>query len=111
MLIILVVLSKPSNKLSYDKSKDKTCELEYLQTYFVGALDSNDWELYTFFSSYFYLRLLPDLGFAVVCVRDLSRFFDWWPVSSQMLSNLSMMSLLLTCSSIVSSISSGMLFM
>ena len=70
MLITFVVLSKSTNKLSYNKSKDKVkaFQYDYLQTCLVGALDSKDWELSTFLSSLtsFDLRLLPDLGFAVV---------------------------------------------
>ena len=72
MLITFVVFGKSTNKLSYSKSKDKvkTLQYNYLQTCLVGALvDSKDyWELCTFLSvlTSCYLRLLPDLGFAVV---------------------------------------------
>ena len=70
MLITFVVFSKSTNKLSYSKSKDKvkTFKYDYLQTCLVGALDSKDRELCSFLSvlTSFDLRLLPDLGFAVV---------------------------------------------
>ena len=70
VLITIVILSKSSNKLSYAKNKNRVRpEFNfYLQTCLVGAFDSIDSELCTFFSSLtsFDLRLLFDLGFAVV---------------------------------------------
>ncbi len=44
MLITFVVLIESSNKFRYAKNKDggQKFMLDYLQTYFVGALDSRD---------------------------------------------------------------------